>query len=124
MPYPEKNSSFLPGIRYKKAITADKYYGQSRHGFLSLIMSIASYLYYSHLKLYFMPDNKTDSNNYGRQSNESERDLAAKGGPVTGLGNPDGKHNIQTPYDSDLQTQIAAKSKDKDKKKRERHDSL
>ncbi len=69
-----------------------------------------------------MADNKTDNNNYGRQSNESERDLAAKGGPATGLGNPDGKHNIQAPYDSDLQTQITAKGKDK--KKRERHDSL
>jgi|GEM_PF-5765049 len=42
-----------------------------------------------------MPDNKTDSNNYGRQSNESERDLAAKGGPATGLGNPDGKHTME-----------------------------
>ena len=57
-----------------------------------------------------MPDKKTDNNNYGQQSNESERDLAAKGGPPTGLGNPDGKHNISAPYDSDLQTQIAAKS--------------
>ena len=69
-----------------------------------------------------MPDKKIDNNNYGRQSNESERDIAARGAPSTGLGNPDGKHTIQTPYDSDLQTQIAAKGKDK--KKRERHDSL
>ena len=69
-----------------------------------------------------MPDKKTENNNYGRQSNESERDLAAKGGPATGLGNPDGKHNISRPYDSDLQTQIAAKGKDK--KQKERNDSL
>lgn len=66
-----------------------------------------------------MPDKKTDNNNYGQQSNESERDLAAKGGPATGLGNPDGKHNISAPYDSDLQTQIAAKGKDKKKKEKE-----
>ncbi|MFT3933644.1 MAG: hypothetical protein QM726_08530 [Chitinophagaceae bacterium] len=69
-----------------------------------------------------MPDNKTDNNNYGRQSNESERDLAAKGGPTTGLGNPDGKHPISKPYDADLQTQIAAKGKVK--KERQKEDSL
>jgi len=62
-----------------------------------------------------MADKKIDNNNYGRQSNESERDLAAKGGPVTGLGNPDAKHRISAPYDADLQTQIAAKGKNKKK---------
>jgi hypothetical protein len=60
-----------------------------------------------------MQNKKIDNNNYGPQSNESERDLAAKGGPATGLGNPDGKHPISRPYDADLQTQIAAKGKGK-----------
>jgi hypothetical protein len=64
-----------------------------------------------------MQDKKIDSNDYGPQSNESERDLAAKGGPTTGLGNPDGKHPISKPYDEDLQTQIAAKGKNKKNKK-------
>jgi len=62
-----------------------------------------------------MADKKVDNNNIGRQSNESERDLAAKGGPATGLGNPDGAHGISAPYDTDLQTQIAAKGKNKNK---------
>ncbi|HTL07978.1 MAG TPA: hypothetical protein VL307_06960 [Chitinophagaceae bacterium] len=54
-------------------------------------------------------DTRMDNNNYGRQSSESERDLAAKGGPTTGLGNPDAKHSGAAPYDADLQTQIAAR---------------
>ena len=66
-----------------------------------------------------MNDKKIDNNDYGRQSNESERDLAAKGGPASGLGNPDAKHNVQAPYDADLQTQIAAKGKNKKKANKE-----
>lgn len=69
-----------------------------------------------------MADKKVDNNNNGRLSNESERDLAAKGGPATGLGNPDAKHNISAPYDSDLQTQIAAKGKNKNKQEKNEQD--
>ena len=65
-----------------------------------------------------MDNDRIDNNNYGRQSSESERDLAAKGGPTTGLGNPDGKHTGAAPYDADLQTQIAARGGKHNKNKR------
>jgi hypothetical protein len=39
--------------------------------------------------------------------------MAAKGGPSTSLGKADGKHRVSSPYNEDLQTQIAAKSKHK-----------
>jgi hypothetical protein len=52
----------------------------------------------------------------GFVSREREGDLAAKGGPTTGLGRADNDHPISKPYNEDLQTQIAAKSK-KSKKK-------
>ena len=67
-----------------------------------------------------MPDKKTDSQGYGPQSADEERDLASKGGPTSGLGIPDDKHDVSHPYDEDIQTQLAAKStqkKDKPKKK-------
>jgi hypothetical protein len=64
-----------------------------------------------------MPNPKTDNNNYGPNGNDQDRDLGAKGGPSSGLGRPDNKHNISRPYDSDLQTQMAAKNKTKKKKK-------
>ena len=63
-----------------------------------------------------MPNPGTDNNNTGPQGNDQQRDLGAKGGPASGLGNPDGKHAVSRPYDEDLQTQIAAKSKSKKKK--------
>jgi hypothetical protein len=62
-----------------------------------------------------MPDTKTDNNNYGSQGNDQQRDLGAKGGPTSGLGSPDAKHHISRPYDSDIQTQLAAKNKSKKK---------
>ena len=47
--------------------------------------------------------------------------MAAKGGPSTSLGQPDDKHGVAAPYDSDLQSQIAAKGHDKkDKNKKDR----
>ena len=58
-----------------------------------------------------MAERKPDSNNYWVQSNESAEDMAAKGGPSTGLGTPDARHPVSKPYDADLQTQIAAKGK-------------
>jgi hypothetical protein len=60
-----------------------------------------------------MPNNETDSSGFNTKNADQERDLAAKGGPTTGTGIPDDKHGIAAPYDSDLQTQIAAKSKKK-----------
>lgn len=54
-----------------------------------------------------------DNNGYGSSSKSQERDVAAKGAPTTGLGIPDDNHGISAPYNSDLQTQIAAKSKKK-----------
>lgn len=41
--------------------------------------------------------------------------MGSKGGPTTSLGQPDNKHGVSTPYDFDLQAQIAAKGKNKDK---------
>jgi hypothetical protein len=51
----------------------------------------------------------------GFVSRERDGDLAAKGGPATGLGRADNDHPISKPYNEDLQTQIAAKSKKKKK---------
>jgi hypothetical protein len=62
-----------------------------------------------------MPDQKTDSQGYGKTSADEERDLASKGGPTTSLGIPDDKHGIAHPYDEDIQTQLAAKSTEKKK---------
>jgi hypothetical protein len=62
-----------------------------------------------------MPNEKTDSNGYNTVNEDKERDAAAKGGPATSLGNPDDKHGISAPYDSDLQTQIASKGAKDDK---------
>jgi hypothetical protein len=57
-----------------------------------------------------MPNEKTDRSGFSTSNADEERDMAAKGGPSTTLGNPDGKHGISKPYDEDLQAQIAAKS--------------
>ena len=63
-----------------------------------------------------MANTKTDNQNYGAASGDQERDLAAKGGPTTGLGIPDDKHDVSHPYDEDIQTQLAAKSTQKKSK--------
>ncbi|SFQ19549.1 hypothetical protein [Parafilimonas terrae] len=57
-----------------------------------------------------MPDNKIDQQGYAAVNADEERDLAAKGGPASGLGIPDDKHGIKHPYDEDTQTQLAALS--------------
>jgi hypothetical protein len=59
----------------------------------------------------------TDNNGNGSISNAQKGDLAAKGGPASGLGNADNDHRISKPYSSDTQTQIAAKSRKTKKKK-------
>jgi len=75
-----------------------------------------------------MPNPKTDSAGFSTSNADEERDMGSKGGPSTSMGQPDGKHGINTPYDSDLQAQIAAKggkhNKDKDRTKQPRRDSL
>jgi hypothetical protein len=63
-----------------------------------------------------MPNPKTDKSGFSTSNADEERDMGAKGGPSTSLGRPDDKHGISAPYDSDLQTQIAAKGKSKKKK--------
>jgi hypothetical protein len=60
-----------------------------------------------------MPNEKTDSKGFASNKADQERDMAAKGGPSTSLGKADGKHRVSSPYNEDLQTQIAAKSKHK-----------
>ncbi len=60
-----------------------------------------------------MPNDKTDSTGYAAENQDRERDHAAKGGPATGLGNPDDHHGVSSPYNEDLQTQIAAKGENK-----------
>jgi hypothetical protein len=64
-----------------------------------------------------MPNEKTDSRGFASNEPDQERDLAAKGGPTTGLGKADDKHGVVAPYDGDLQTQIAAKGKHKKENK-------
>jgi hypothetical protein len=60
-----------------------------------------------------MPSKKTDTKGFTTENPDVQTDIGAKGGPAIGLGNPDAKHGISHPYDSDLQTQIAAKSRKK-----------
>jgi hypothetical protein len=72
-----------------------------------------SFLYYFTFKLKFMPNPKTDAGGFSTSNADEERDMGAKGGPATGLGQPDDKHGVVAPYDSDLQTQIVAKGKNK-----------
>ncbi|MEP6466720.1 MAG: hypothetical protein ABJB05_10465 [Parafilimonas sp.] len=57
-----------------------------------------------------MSDDKINQGAYSTVNADEERDLAAKGGPTTGLGIADDKHGISAPYDSDILTQLAAKS--------------
>jgi hypothetical protein len=72
-----------------------------------------------------MPNPKTDNAGFSTSNADEERDMGAKGGPSTSLGVPDDKHGINSPYDSDLQTQIAAKGKkEKERTKQYRKDSL
>jgi hypothetical protein len=61
-------------------------------------------------KLYHMPNEKTDNQGFSTLNQDLERDNAAKGGPMTGPGNPDNQHAASKPYDEDQQAQIAAKS--------------
>jgi hypothetical protein len=72
-------------------------------------------------KALHMTDNKTDNQDYLSTSDDKERDMAAKGGPMTAPGIPDSKHGISQPYNEDTQTQLAAKStenKNKDEKEK------
>ncbi len=64
-----------------------------------------------------MPDDKVNQQGYSAVNPDEERDLAAKGGPSTGLGIPDDKHGVSHPYNEDTQTQLAALST-QDKKDR------
>jgi len=57
-----------------------------------------------------MPDKKTDSRGFASENPDMQEDIGAKGGPATGLGNPDAAHGISHPYDEDLQTQIASRA--------------
>ena len=57
-----------------------------------------------------MPNKKTDSKGFSAENPDMQEDVGAKGGPAIGLGKADAAHSISHPYDSDLQTQIAAKS--------------
>jgi hypothetical protein len=60
-------------------------------------------------KTFFMPNPKVDEKGFSTSDADVERDIAGKGGPAIGAGNPDAKHAESRPYDEDLQTQIAAK---------------
>ncbi len=75
-----------------------------------------------------MPNPKTDTAGFSTSNADEERDMGSKGGPSTSMGRPDDKHGIETPYNSDLQAQIAAKggkhNKDKEKNQPDRRDSL
>jgi hypothetical protein len=63
-----------------------------------------------------MPNPKTDKEGFNTSNPDQERDMAAKGGPTTGPGQPDSKHAVPAPYNDDTQTQLAAKSTEKEKK--------
>lgn len=57
-----------------------------------------------------IPEDKTHRQSYSAANADEQRDLAAKGGPSTGVGIPNNKHGIESPYDADTQTQLAAAS--------------
>lgn len=61
-----------------------------------------------------MPNEKTDSLGFSTENPDMQRDMAAKGGPTTTLGNADSKHTAATPATSDTQTQLAAAEGKKD----------
>lgn len=70
-----------------------------------------------------MPNEKTDRRGGSTVAPDTERDLAGKEGPVTKSGNPNAKHAVPSPYNDDLQTQIAARgNKDRNKEKKEGRD--
>lgn len=69
-----------------------------------------------------MPNEKTDRKGFATNEPEKERDMAAKGGPMTGPGNPDDTHGVASPYSEDLQTQIAAKGKGNKKQSEKQQD--
>jgi len=78
---------------------------------------------FNHPKNSLMPNPKTDASGYSTSNADEERDMGAKGGPTTSLGQPDDKHGVSKPYDADLQAQIAAKGKNKkDKNKKDQPD--
>lgn len=60
-----------------------------------------------------MPNSKTDKQGLSTENADRQRDLGAKGGPATGVGNGRNTHGVSAPYNEDIQTQIAAKSKNK-----------
>ena len=61
-----------------------------------------------------MPNPKTDNAGFSTSNADEKK-----------VGVPDDKHGINKPYDSDLQTQIAAKGKkEKERTKHYRKDSL
>ena len=64
-----------------------------------------------------MPNPQTDKAGFSTDNADEQRDMGAKGGPTTSLGQPDSKHGISAPYDEDIAAQMAAKSKKKDDKK-------
>ncbi|HEV2353767.1 MAG TPA: hypothetical protein VGR89_05960 [Puia sp.] len=65
-----------------------------------------------------MPNPKTDSGGFSTDNADQNRDMGSKGGPSTTLGSPDDHHGVPAPYDSDLQTQIAAKGHKKNKEEK------
>ena len=69
-----------------------------------------------------MPNEKIDRKGFSTNEPEKERDMAAKGGPMTGPGNPDDRHGVASPYSEDLQTQIAAKGNNKGKQSESQED--
>lgn len=60
-----------------------------------------------------MPNTKTDRQGLSTENGDRQRDLGAKGGPATGIGNARDTHRVSAPYNEDLQAQIAAKGKKK-----------
>ena len=58
-----------------------------------------------------MPSKKTDTKGFASENPDVQEDIGAKGGPATGLGNPDAAHGISHPYNEDIQTQIVAKGR-------------
>jgi hypothetical protein len=66
-----------------------------------------------------MPNSRTDKQGYNTSKPDEERDMAAKGGPTTSLGQPDDRHTAAASYDEDTQTQLAAKSTEQKKKKKD-----
>jgi hypothetical protein len=65
---------------------------------------------------------RSDPGGIKTETTDLQRDLAAKGGPAVGIGDPQNRQ-VSSPVSEDLQTQAAAKGAEQKKKEDEEDDN-